>query len=161
VKLLLDGGDRCALSMPAHAQGGLTVRALRQCITARHVGPLRDALRRRTRIHGRQLEVAYLRYPDQVLTSLLDQYLAAGFRVRMHALGNLAARQAAQTLSRVGAAPGTAIIDHLVLLDRATTDLIAHSFADLVVCDGDPFEPNSRVIQTWVNGRPVWRREAR
>jgi len=129
VKLFLDGGDRCALSLPAYALGGLTVQALRQCIATRHFGPLRDALRRRTRLHGRRLDIAYLRYPDHALTGLLDQYLAAGFRVRMHALGNLAARQAAQALRTVGAAPGAAIIDHLVLLDPVTTELVAASGA--------------------------------
>lgn len=263
VKLFLDGGDRCALSLPAHALGGLTLRALRQCVATRHVGPLRDALRRRTRLHGWQLDVAYLRYGDSALAALLDGYLAHGFRVRMHALGNLAARQAAQAVRTVGAAPGTAVIDHLVLLDPATTELVAASGAgatfqpgflttfgpqitatgtdrrlavlggrqlldsgvplalasdypagpldplanlrsavhrtlpdgrvlqpaqaltpteavrglttaaarslglpaggltpgeraDLAVCDGDPFEPGSRVVQTWIDGHPVW-----
>jgi predicted amidohydrolase YtcJ len=252
------------LSMPTHALGGLTVRALRQCIATRNVGPLRDALRRRTQLHGREMHVAYLRYADHDLTALLDQFLDAGIRVRMHALGNLAARQAAQALRTIGAAPGAAIIDHLVLLDPATTDLVADSGAsatfqpgflttfgpqivatgtdrhlavlagrelldagvplalasdypagpldplenlrsavrrtlpdgralqpaqaltpteavrclttaaaaslgvptggltpgeraDLAVCDGDPFEATSRVTQTWVNGRAVWR----
>jgi predicted amidohydrolase YtcJ len=28
--------------------------------------------------------------------------------------------------------------------------------ADLAVCSGDPFEPDSRVVQTWVAGRRVW-----
>jgi len=28
--------------------------------------------------------------------------------------------------------------------------------ADLVVCDGDPFQPQTRVTQTWIAGRPVW-----
>jgi hypothetical protein len=30
--------------------------------------------------------------------------------------------------------------------------------ADLVVCDGDPFERTGRVGQTWVGGRVVWQR---
>jgi predicted amidohydrolase YtcJ len=266
VKLFLDGGDRCALSLPTHALGGMTLRALWQCIAARHFGPLRDALRRRARLHGRRVDLAYLRYPDRALTGLLDQYLGAGFRVRMHALGNLAVRQAAQALRIVGSAPGTAIIDHLVLLDPATTELVAASGAwatyqpgflttfgpqitvtgtdrhlavlggrqlldcgvsltlasdypagpldplenlrsavhrtlpdgrviqpaqgltpteavrcltttaagslgipaggltpgeraDLVICDADPFEPDSRVVQTWIGGRVVWHQQ--
>jgi predicted amidohydrolase YtcJ len=28
--------------------------------------------------------------------------------------------------------------------------------ADLAICSGDPFEPGSRVVQTWVAGRQVW-----
>lgn len=32
--------------------------------------------------------------------------------------------------------------------------------ADLTVCDGDPFEPRSRVVQTWVAGQIAWRRQS-
>ena len=28
--------------------------------------------------------------------------------------------------------------------------------ADLAICDGDPFQPHTRVVQTWIAGRPVW-----
>jgi predicted amidohydrolase YtcJ len=29
--------------------------------------------------------------------------------------------------------------------------------ADLVVCDGDPFAPSTRVTQTWIAGKVAWR----
>jgi predicted amidohydrolase YtcJ len=28
--------------------------------------------------------------------------------------------------------------------------------ADLAVCDGDPFAPDTRVVETWIDGRRVW-----
>src|SRR6266542_2735169 len=28
--------------------------------------------------------------------------------------------------------------------------------ADFVICDGDPFQHGTRVVQTWIGGRPVW-----
>jgi predicted amidohydrolase YtcJ len=28
--------------------------------------------------------------------------------------------------------------------------------ADMVICDGDPFQPQTRVTQTWVAGRAEW-----
>jgi predicted amidohydrolase YtcJ len=34
--------------------------------------------------------------------------------------------------------------------------LAAGQPADLVICDGDPFRPGTRAVQTWVAGRPVW-----
>ncbi|MET7422997.1 amidohydrolase family protein [Dactylosporangium sp. NPDC005555] len=128
-KLFLDGGDRCAVCLPARALGRLTWQAVRETVTARHPGPLRDALRRKSAVHGKQLHLEYLRYTDRELADLLERYLAAGLRPRMHALGNLAVRQAASALRAVGAAPGSAVIDHLVLLDASTVDLVAASGA--------------------------------
>jgi predicted amidohydrolase YtcJ len=128
-KLFLDGGDRCAVCLPTRALGRLTVQAVRETVAARHPGPLRDALRRRTAVHGRQLHLEYLRYSDPDLTDLLARYLEAGIRPRLHALGNLAVRQAATALRVVGAPTGAAVIDHLVLLDAATVDLVAASGA--------------------------------
>jgi predicted amidohydrolase YtcJ len=128
-KLFLDGGDRCAVCLPTRALGRLTVQAVRETVAARHPGPLRDALRRRTAVHGRQLNLEYLRYSEPDLTDLLARYLEAGIRPRMHALGNLAVRQAATALRAAGAPTGAAVIDHLVLLDPATVDLVAASGA--------------------------------
>jgi predicted amidohydrolase YtcJ len=31
--------------------------------------------------------------------------------------------------------------------------------ADFVICDGDPFQPGTRVAQTWIGGTPVWRQD--
>ncbi len=128
-KLFLDGGDRCAVCLPARALGRLTLQAVRESVAARHPGPLRDAVRRRSAVHRRELHLEYLRYTDRELTGLLAGYLEAGIRPRMHALGNLAARQAATALRAAGAPPGAAVIDHLVLLDPATVDLVAASGA--------------------------------
>jgi predicted amidohydrolase YtcJ len=128
-KLFLDGGDRCAVDLPTRALGRLTVEAVRETIAARHPGPLRDALGRRTAVHGRHLHLEYLRYSDSELTDLLARYLEAGIRPRLHALGNLAVRQAATALRAAGAPARAAIIDHLVLLDPATVDLVAASGA--------------------------------
>jgi len=128
-KLFLDGGDRCAVCLPTRALGRLTYEAVRETVAARHPGPLRDALRRRSTVHGRQLHLEYLRYSDAELTGLLAGYLEAGIRPRLHALGNLAVRQAATALRSAGAPAGAAVIDHLVLLDAATVDLVAGSGA--------------------------------
>ncbi|GAB3840946.1 amidohydrolase family protein [Dactylosporangium cerinum] len=128
-KLFLDGGDRCAVCLPARALGRLTLQAVRETVAARHPGPLRDALRRRSAVRGRELHLQYLRYAGADLTRLLAGYLEAGIRPRLHALGNLAVRQAAEALRAAGAGPGAAVIDHLVLLDPATVDLVAASGA--------------------------------
>ncbi|HEV8568721.1 MAG TPA: amidohydrolase family protein [Actinoplanes sp.] len=216
-------------------------------------------------LRPRHLHTPYLRYTDRELTELIAAYAAAGLRLRIHALGNLAVAQAARSLRTARIPPGTATIDHLLLLDPATAELVAASGAtasyqpgfiprygdmisatgttrhltafgarlllqagvplalssdhpcgaldplhnlraaidrrqpsgralqpeqalteseavraatvsaaaslgapgaaglapghpaDLVVCDGDPFQPPTRVTQTWIAGRAVWR----
>jgi predicted amidohydrolase YtcJ len=34
--------------------------------------------------------------------------------------------------------------------------LAAAEIADLVICDGDPFDNGTRVVQTWIGGTPAW-----
>jgi len=265
VKLFADGGERCAVHLPSRAVLDLLAGAAGQAWRMRATGPLREALGRRLVLRPRHLQLPYLRYTDTELAALVAGYVEAGVRPRIHALGNLAGQQAARVLLSLGVPAGAAAIDHLLLLDPATADLVAatgvtvsyqpgflpgygemiagtrmdrhlavfgarlllragvplavssdhpcgpldplHNLraavdrrlpggrqlqpdqaltpseavrahtgtaaaslrapgagglapgqaADLVVCDGDPFEPDTRVVQTWVAGQPVWR----
>src|SRR6266508_3472256 len=264
VKLFADGGERAAFRLPSRAVVGLFAGACGQAWRMRAAGPLREAVRRKVILRPGHLHTPYLRYTDAELTELMAAYAAAGMRLRIHALGNLAVAQAARALRTAGIPPGTATIDHLLLLDPATADLVAASGAsasyqpgfiprygdmisatrttrhltafgarlllqagvplalssdyppgvvdplhnlraavdrrrpsgrqlqpeqalteteavrahtvtaaaslgvpgaggpapgqpaDLVICDGDPFQPQTRVTQTWVAGRAVW-----
>src|SRR6266545_2719973 len=125
VKLFADGGDRCALRLPMRALVGLLGGAAAESWRLRATGPLREALRRRLVVRPRHLDAPYLRYTDTELTSLVAEYAAAGVRLRIHALGNLAGAQAARVLRGVGVPPDAATIDHLLLLDPATADHVA------------------------------------
>ena len=268
VKLFADGGDRCALRLPARALAGLLGGAVAESWRLRAAGPLREGLRRKLAVRPGHLATPYLRYTDTELASLVSDYMQAGVRVRIHALGNLAGGQAAHVLARIGAPPDAATIDHLLLLDPATAEQVAATgvtvsyqpgflprygdmltgarvgryltvadgrllldagvplalssdhpcgpvdplpnvraaihrqftgpdgqlmqlqpgqaltpgeavraatvtaatslhapgagglapgeVADFVICDGDPFQHGTRVVQTWIGGRPVW-----
>jgi predicted amidohydrolase YtcJ len=125
VKLFADGGDRCALRLPPRAVAGLVGGAISESIRTRASGPLREAMRRKLAIGPGGLRTPYLRYTDAELASLAAGYLEAGVRLRIHALGNLAGQQAARVLRTVGAPPGCAAIDHLLVCDPATADLVA------------------------------------
>jgi predicted amidohydrolase YtcJ len=125
VKLFADGGDRCAIRLPLRAVTGLLAGAIGESWRLRAAGPLREALRRKLVIRPPHLHTPYLRYTDTELASLITAYAAAGVRLRIHALGNLAGDQAARALRQAGVPPGTATIDHLLLLDRATADHVA------------------------------------
>jgi predicted amidohydrolase YtcJ len=84
-----------------------------------------SALRRKVVVRIRHMHTPYLRYTDTELAGLADAYLEAGVRLRIHALGNLAGQQAARVLHTVGAPHGDATIDHLLICDPATADLVA------------------------------------
>jgi predicted amidohydrolase YtcJ len=125
VKLFADGGDRCALRLPPRAVAGLAGGAISESIRMRAPGPLREAMRRKLALGPGGLRTPYLRYTDAELASLAAAYLDAGVRLRIHALGNLAGEQAARVLRQVGAPPGGATIDHLLVCDPATAELVA------------------------------------
>jgi predicted amidohydrolase YtcJ len=127
VKLFADGGDRCALRLPARALGNLLGGAIAESWRLHGLGPLREARRRRLVVHPRQrqLHTPYLRYSDADLEAMVAAYAGAGIRVRIHALGNLAGDQAARVLARLGVPPPAATIDHLLLLDPATAERVA------------------------------------
>src|SRR6266536_620140 len=125
VKLFADGGDRCALRLPARALAGLLGGAVAESWRLRAAGPLREGLRRKLAVRPGHLATPYLRYTDTELASLVSDYMQAGVRVRIHALGNLAGGQAAHVLARIGAPPDAATIDHLLLLDPATAEQVA------------------------------------
>src|SRR6266540_1980421 len=125
VKVFADGGDRCALRLPTRALAGLLGGAVAESWRLRAAGPLREGLRRKLILRPGHLATPYLRYTDAELANLISDYVEAGVRVRIHALGNLAGDQAARMLARVGVPPDAATIDHLLLLDPATADQVA------------------------------------
>jgi predicted amidohydrolase YtcJ len=129
VKVFADGGDRCAITLPSRALAGLLSGAIRESWRLHGTGPLREALRRKTIVGVRRLRTPYLRYTDTELTDLVTSYAAAGIRLRIHALGNLAGDQAARVLRQTDLPRGGATIDHLMLLDPATADAVAASGA--------------------------------
>ena len=129
VKVFADGGDRCAITLPSRALAGMLSGAIGESWRLKGAGPLREALRRKTIIGPRRLRTPYLRYTDTQLAGLVTSYAAAGIRLRIHALGNLAGDQAARVLRQAGVPRGSATIDHLMLLDPATADAVAASGA--------------------------------
>jgi hypothetical protein len=129
VKIFLDGADRCGLRLPVRALPGLVGGTAKEAGRRRSAGPLREALRRKFTLRGTHLTLPYLRFGDEELTAVLAAYAEDGFRLRLHALGNLAAEQAARALAAAGVPAGAATVDHLTALDRPTADLVAASGA--------------------------------
>lgn len=129
VKVFTDGADRCAVCLPPRAALGLVVGTLRAAASARSLAPLRDEAQRGVSLRDRHLHTSALRYRDDELARLLADHAAAGHRVRVHALGNLAVEQATRVLAEVGVPPRDATLEHVTFLDRRQTDLLAASGA--------------------------------
>jgi predicted amidohydrolase YtcJ len=104
---------------------GLLGGALGESWRLRAAGPLREGLRRKLAVRPGHLATPYLRYTDTELATLIGEYVEAGVRVRIHALGNLAGAQAARMLAGLGVPADAATIDHLLLLDPATAEQVA------------------------------------
>jgi hypothetical protein len=129
VKIFLDGADRCGLRLPLRALPGLLGGTIGRAWRLRAAGPVREGLRRRVTLRGNRLELPYLRFADDELAEVLGEHAEAGFRLRLHALGNLAAAQAARALAAARIPAGLATVDHLTALDERTADLVAASGA--------------------------------
>ncbi len=127
MKLFADGGERAAFQLPSRAVIDLFAGACAEAWRMRAAGPLREALRRKLILRPGHLQTPNLRYTDTELTDVIAGYAAAGLRLRIHALGNLAVAQAARALRTAGVPPVAATTDHLLLLDPATVDLVAAS----------------------------------
>ncbi|NRQ40297.1 amidohydrolase family protein [Nonomuraea sp. NN258] len=133
VKIFLDGADRCALRVPGTALPGMIGGTVRQALRRRAFGPIREGMGREMAFARGGITLPYLRFTDDELIRVLAGYAEAGFAVRVHALGNLAAEQAARALIQVRT---PAVLDHLTGLDRRTADLIARSGARAAVQPG-------------------------
>ena len=123
-KLFLDGAHRCAMCLTPGTVLRMTGAAFAQSSLRRDIGPLRELLAYRTQIRGRHIHVPYLRFEMAELMRRIDMLCREGVSLRIHALGNLAVRQAVDAMQ--AAAPGVrATIEHLSLLTDDDADAVA------------------------------------
>lgn len=124
-KLFLDGADRCAVELPVTALATLAAAAASDAARSRSLRPIGEALGRKMHIDRTRVRTLERRLEDRELRAVLEDYLSAGFRIRIHALGNDAVRQALRGLRAAGAPAAAATIEHLTLLARPDIDLVA------------------------------------
>jgi predicted amidohydrolase YtcJ len=129
VKAFLDGAERCAISVPAAALPGMALGPVRASARRRSLAPLREAASRRLQVAGGRVVLDERQWDDAELCRWLDAHLAVRRRVRIHALGNLAVRQAVRALTEVGAPAGAATIEHAMFLGPRDVDAIADAGA--------------------------------
>jgi predicted amidohydrolase YtcJ len=125
VKAFLDGAERCAITVGMGALPGMAVAPLRAAARRRSLAPVREAARRRLELSGGRVVLDERQWSDDELRTWLEAHLAHDRRVRIHALGNLAVRQACRVLREVGAPAGSTSIEHAMFLEPADVDAIA------------------------------------
>lgn len=125
VKFFLDGAHRTAACMPVIAGLKAMVRAGLESISEGRLGPLQLLFEQKIVLQGGKLTLPYLRFKDvNELTAKAMPFADKGYRLVIHALGNIAARQAAQVLKAVSPAGG-ASVEHTLILTEEDLDALA------------------------------------
>jgi predicted amidohydrolase YtcJ len=124
VKFFLDGAYRTAATMPL--AGGLkaTIRAAKDSITSGSFSPFRMLFEQKITLRNGKLYVPYLRFEDfNYLVDRAKIFTDKGYRLVLHALGNVAARQAAELIKKLK--PVGASVEHLLVMDNEDLDIFA------------------------------------
>lgn len=129
VKFFLDGAHRSAASIPVSAGLKALLKAGMESVASKSIAPLRLFLSQKIVLRDGRLTLPYLRFPDKDdLVRKASFFSDRGYRVVIHALGNIAAAQAAQAVKILAPTAG-ASIEHAMFLDQAIVDSLAESGA--------------------------------
>jgi hypothetical protein len=125
VKFFLDGATRTAASMPIIAGLKAALRATRDSVSQLSTAPLRLLLEQKIILKDGELNLPYQRYPDtDELTARARVFTDKGYRLVMHALGNIAACQAASVVRELGMG-GSSSIEHVMVMHPGGLDTFA------------------------------------
>lgn len=124
VKFFLDGAFRTAAEVPIAAGIKAAFRAGKDSIAQKSLWPLRMLFEQKITLRNGRLYMPYLRFEDlDDLTCRARLFTEKGYRVVIHALGNVAARQAAELLRRTR--PVGASVEHMLVMDQESLDSFA------------------------------------
>lgn len=125
VKFFLDGAHRTAADMPVVAGIKAMVRAVRESAVRMSTDPLKLLFEQKIVLKGGRLTLPYQRFADD--RELLDRaslFADRGYRLVIHALGNIAALQAARLINTLKPSGG-ASVEHLLVMDERDLDVFA------------------------------------
>lgn len=116
VKFFLDGAHRCAACLPIASLLIATRTLGTSMLRQRSLNPLRASRELGLVVRGGHVHLPHLRFADvDALVARARPYLDAGYRLRLHALGNSAVVAAAQAIGRLDAGP-RATIEHALAM---------------------------------------------
>ena len=125
VKFFLDGANRAAASMPLISGLKAACRAAIDSLSLGNITPFSLLLEQKSTITGKKIHMPYLRFKDPAeLSKRASFFTEKGYRLVMHALGNVAARQAAQVVKELGMGSSSSI-EHVLIMDNEGLDPFA------------------------------------
>ncbi|MBA3010972.1 MAG: amidohydrolase family protein [Proteobacteria bacterium] len=125
VKFFLDGANRAAASMPAISGLKASFRAAMDSLSQKNLSPLSLLFEQKNTLKGKKIHMPYLRFKDPAeLIRRASLFTEKGYRLVMHALGNVAASQAAQVVKDLGVG-SSASIEHVLIMDKEGLDPFA------------------------------------
>ncbi|MFA5100341.1 MAG: amidohydrolase family protein, partial [Candidatus Omnitrophota bacterium] len=125
VKFFLDGATRTAASIPVIAGLKAALRAAKDSVLQGNAAPLRQLFEQKIILKNWELTLPYQRYPDtEELINRAGVFADKGYRTVMHALGNVAACQAAHAVRTLGIG-GKSSIEHAMVMHFKGLDDLA------------------------------------
>jgi predicted amidohydrolase YtcJ len=125
VKFFLDGANRTASTMPVIAGLKAAIRAAKDSLYTGSVSPFYPLLSQKSTLKEGKIYLPYLRFEDtKDLIGRARFFTEKGYRLVMHALGNVAASQAVQVVMELGMA-GNSSIEHVLIMDEKGLDAFA------------------------------------
>ena len=144
VKFFLDGAFRTAAELPLAGGVKAAYRAAKDSISMGSLWPIRILLEQKITLKDGKLCLPYLRFED--LDDLVGRarfFTDRGYRLVIHALGNVAARQAAELVKKTG--PVGASVEHMLVMDEKSLDSFA--LCDAVASIQPGFIPYADAIE--------------
>jgi len=125
VKFFLDGANRTASNMPVIAGLKAALRATADSVTGGSLAPFNMLLGEKTILKDGKIYLPYLRFGnDDELIRRARFFTEKGYRLVMHALGNVAALQAARVVNTLGVGKRSSI-EHMLVMSTEDLELFS------------------------------------
>lgn len=125
VKFFLDGANRTAANMPVIAGLKAAVRAAADSFSQRNLVPFELLLGQKTVLKNGKIYLPYLRFEkDEEIIRRARFFTEKGYRLVMHALGNVAATQGARVVKALGVGNRSSI-EHMVVTSEEDMEFFA------------------------------------
>lgn len=134
-KFFMDGAHRCSMCLGPREAMRMTRGALGLALRRMSLDPIRDLLATRSVFSGGEMCTDYGRFEQAVLERRFEEFRERGLRLKIHALGNMAARDAARALGTLGG-PFRATFEHLLFMRDAEIEAVAGTGATASIQSG-------------------------
>jgi len=125
IKFFLDGANRTAANMPVIAGLKAALRAAANSLSQGSLVPFNLLLEQKTILKDVKIYLPYLRFEDEgELLRRARFFTDKGYRLVMHALGNVAATQAARVVKALGVGERSSI-EHMLVMSPGDLELFA------------------------------------